>query len=62
MSAFLGEPLLEVRNLTVRFPTPDGLVNAVDDLSYTLHRGETFGVGASPAPGRASRASRSWGS
>jgi peptide/nickel transport system ATP-binding protein len=44
MSAFLGEPLLEVRNLTVRFPTPDGLVNAVDDLSYTLHRGETFGV------------------
>ena len=43
MSAFLGEPLLEVRN-TRFFPTPDGLVNAVDDLSYTLHRGETFGV------------------
>jgi peptide/nickel transport system ATP-binding protein len=39
-----GEVLLEVRNLSVRFPTPDGVVNAVDDLSFTLHRGETLGI------------------
>jgi len=36
--------LLDVRNLTVRFPTPDGVVQAVTDVSYTLARGETLGV------------------
>jgi peptide/nickel transport system ATP-binding protein len=36
--------LLEVRGLTVRFPTPDGTVQAVSDLSYTLRRGETLGI------------------
>jgi peptide/nickel transport system ATP-binding protein len=37
-------PLLEVRELTVRFPTPDGVVQAVSDVSYTLRRGETLGI------------------
>ena len=37
-------PLLEVRNLSVRFRTRDGIVQAVSDLSYTLRRGETLGV------------------
>ena len=36
--------LLEVENLTVRFYTGDGVVTAVDDLSYTIDRGEKFGV------------------
>ena len=36
--------LLDVRELTVRFPTPDGVVQAVTDVSYTLSRGETLGV------------------
>ena len=31
-----GEPYLVVENLTVKFPTEDGLVNAVSDLSYTV--------------------------
>jgi peptide/nickel transport system ATP-binding protein len=39
-----GPPLLEVRNLSVRFPTPDGLVQAVSDVSFTLRRGETLGI------------------
>jgi len=38
------ELLLDVRGLTVRFPTSDGLVQAVSDVSYTLSRGETLGV------------------
>src|SRR5580704_10675158 len=39
-----GTPLLDVRDLTVRFRTRDGLVQAVSDLSFTLRRGETLGV------------------
>jgi peptide/nickel transport system ATP-binding protein len=39
-----GVPLLEVRDLSVRFQTRDGIVQAVSDLSFTLRRGETLGV------------------
>jgi peptide/nickel transport system ATP-binding protein len=38
------EVVLEVRDLEVVFPTHDGNVRAVSDLSYTLHRGETLGI------------------
>jgi peptide/nickel transport system ATP-binding protein len=38
------ETVLEVRDLSVVFPTMDGEVRAVSDLSYTLHRGETLGI------------------
>ena len=37
-------PLLEVENLQVHFETEDGLVKAVDGISYTVDRGETFGI------------------
>jgi len=40
----VSETLLEVRGLTVAFPTHEGEVRAVSDLSYTLHRGETLGI------------------
>jgi peptide/nickel transport system ATP-binding protein len=36
--------LLDVRGLTVRFPTSDGVVQAVSDVSFSLRRGETLGV------------------
>jgi peptide/nickel transport system ATP-binding protein len=39
-----GKLLLDVRGLTVRFPTPDGVVQAVTDVSFQLSRGETLGV------------------
>lgn len=39
-----GGNLLEVSDLTVRFPTADGLVQAVTDLSYTLEPGKTLGI------------------
>jgi peptide/nickel transport system ATP-binding protein len=40
----LAEPLLEVRDLKVHFPTEDGLVKAVDGVSLTLNQGDTLGV------------------
>jgi len=36
--------LMEVKNLVVRFYTQEGIVYAVNDISYTLNEGETLGV------------------
>jgi len=38
------QPFLAVEDLTVRFPTPDGVVNAVTGLSYSLELGKTLGI------------------
>jgi peptide/nickel transport system ATP-binding protein len=35
---------LEVRDLKIHFPTDDGLVKAVDGLSFSLERGKTLGI------------------
>lgn len=47
----IGDVLLEVRNLKKHFPiekgffrTVQGHVKAVDDVSFTIHEGETFGL------------------
>lgn len=37
-------PLLDVKNLNVKFSTPDGVVEAVNDLSFTLDAGCTLGI------------------
>jgi peptide/nickel transport system ATP-binding protein len=39
-----GAPLLEVENLRVHFDTEDGVVKAVDGISYTVDRGQTLGI------------------
>ena len=39
MSAFL-----EVKNLSVAFPTEDGVVQAVDSLSFSVEKGKTLGI------------------
>jgi len=36
--------LLKVRNLTTRFNTRDGVVHAVNGVSYSMEQGETLGV------------------
>jgi oligopeptide transport system ATP-binding protein len=36
--------LLDIRNLAVRFHTPEGVVHAVNDISYSVHEGEVVAV------------------
>jgi oligopeptide/dipeptide ABC transporter ATP-binding protein len=38
------KPLLEVINLSTQFHTQDGVVKAVDGVSYNVHRGETIAL------------------
>jgi len=38
------KPVLSVRHLTTSFRTDDGLVTAVDDVSFDLAKGETLGI------------------
>ena len=59
----MAEELLRVENVKKHFPVSRGTifqkqiaaVKAVDDVSFTVNRGETFGLAASPAA-----ASRRW--
>jgi peptide/nickel transport system ATP-binding protein len=37
-------PLLEVKDLHVHFPTPDGVVKAVDGISYEVSSGHALGI------------------
>ena len=38
------KPLLEISGLKTVFPTDDGIVNAVNDVSFKIGRGQTVGV------------------
>ncbi len=38
------KPLLEISGLKTIFPTDDGIVNAVNDVSFKIDRGQTVGV------------------
>jgi peptide/nickel transport system ATP-binding protein len=40
----MAEPLLEVRDLKVSFRTEDGIVRAVDGISFTVDEGEVVGI------------------
>lgn len=40
----MPEPLVEVKHLKKYFNTPRGLLHAVDDVNFTIAKGETLGV------------------
>jgi peptide/nickel transport system ATP-binding protein len=44
LAANTGEPYLVVDDLTVRFPTEDGLITAVQGLTYSVGLGKTLGI------------------
>ena len=40
----MADPLLNVRNLRVGFQTDQGLLTAVDDVSFSIEAGKTLGI------------------
>jgi peptide/nickel transport system ATP-binding protein len=44
VSAPASEALLRVEDLRVEFPTEDGVVHAVDGITYQVHAGRTLGI------------------
>ena len=40
----MSRPLLSVNNLTIRFQTDEGLVTAVEDISFDIKEGEVMGL------------------
>ncbi len=40
----MREPLVEVKDLKVEFNVRDGIIHAVDGVSFTVYRGQTLGI------------------
>ena len=47
-------PVIEVQNLKKYFPTPRGMLHAVDDVTFTIEKGKTLGVVGESGCGKSS--------
>lgn len=52
----MAEKLLEVRHLKTYFYTTKGIVKAVDDISFTLNKGEVLGIAGESGCGKSTTA------
>ncbi|MDH3606305.1 MAG: ABC transporter ATP-binding protein [Acidimicrobiia bacterium] len=50
----VGSPLLEVENLIMRYQVKQGEVSAVEDVNFTLHKGEALGLVGESGCGKSS--------
>ena len=50
------EHLLEIKNLTIRFDTDDGIVRAVNGIDLSIRGGETLGVVGETGAGKTTMA------
>ena len=48
----IGNPLLEVEDLTIQYETGSGMVTAVSNASFTIDRGEYFGLAGESGCGK----------
>lgn len=44
--------LLEVENLTIKVPSPHGYLSIVDDVSFTIEKGQVFGLAGESGSGK----------
>lgn len=51
-----GDQVLDIRNLTVSYKTESGYVKAVDDVSFTVNKGEILGLAGESACGKTTTA------
>jgi len=51
-----SKPLLDIKDLVVKFHTDDGIVHAVNGLDLTLNAGETLGLVGETGAGKTTSA------
>ena len=51
-----GDPVIEIKNLSVSYKTESGYVKAVDDVTFTVNKGEVLGLAGESACGKTTTA------